>query len=772
MPFIDARPEGRHQCAHNTARGTALTIASTTDLAPDARRHRALFLATICTGSLLLFLVQPMIARMVLPRLGGTPSVWNSAMLVYQALLLAGYAYAHWLGRFAPRRQATIHIAMFCVAATTLPIALSSAQPSSDSNPVLWVPWLLLTSIGPLFFVVSAQAPLMQRWFALSGGEDPYPLYAASNLGSFAGLLAYPLIVEPLMKTGAQSLLWSVGYVVVALLSVLCALRLPREAIVASVQTATTPAPDWRMNLRWIALAAIASGLMLSTSLHLTTDIAAMPLLWVIPLGLYLLSFSVAFAENRALPELIAKVAPVSLLFAGFTTFIGSGASPHGAALLVVGNLFVVACVLHSRMFELRPAPEHLTRFYLAMSIGGVIGGIFCALLAPLIFDWTYEHPILLIAAALAIGHRPLFRSADTFWKRYGSARTLTIVVLLALLALSSITEGHLFAPPPYSVQILIAIGIALFGAFCCGNRVLFAGALAATMLSMSGWKTLEQTMTEGQMTRSYFGINSVEPIGDFAVALVHGTTIHGVQLRNPALRYVPPTYYTHSSGIGLTMSAVPALFGEKARIGVMGLGAGALTCFAKPGQDWRFYEIDPAVEAIARNPEHFTFISHCRPDMKIVIGDARLTIAAEPANSADLLVMDAFTSDSVPIHLLTEEAFATYRRHLAPNGLLAFHISNRFLDLKPVLAAAAEAGWTARLRRTKTPDADERALYFAPSDWVVLSPDPKTIAALEQATGPQNWTTLPKADGFERWTDNYGSILPLVIARFRNNDD
>ncbi len=747
-----------------------MTIASTTD-ATTSRHHRALFLATICTGSLLLFLVQPMIARMALPRLGGAPAVWNSAMLVYQALLLAGYAYAHWLGRFAARRQATIHIAMFCLAALTLPIALSQAQPSADGNPVIWVPWLLLTSIGPLFFVISAQAPLLQRWFALSGGEDPYPLYAASNLGSFAGLLAYPLVVEPLMKTGEQSLLWSVGYVAVALLSLLCALRLPRTGAAASAQTASTPPPGWNITLRWIALAAIASGLMLSTSLHLTTDVAAMPLLWVIPLGLYLLSFSVAFAENRALPELIAKIAPVSLLFAAFTTFIGSGASPHGAALLVVGNLFVIACVLHSRMFELRPAPEHLTRFYLAMSVGGVIGGLFCALLAPLIFDWTYEHPILLIAAALAIGHRPIFRVAETFWNKHGRSRTVAAIVVFALLSLSFVVAGYLFAIPS-AVQILVAMGLAAFGAFCCGHRVLFAGALAATMLSMGGWKTLELTSTEGQMTRSYFGINSVEPLGDFATALVHGTTIHGMQLRKPEFQLVPPTYYTRSSGVGLAMSAVPTLFGDKARIGVMGLGAGALTCLAKPGQDWRFYEIDPAVETIARNPRHFTFISRCRPDMEVVIGDARLTIAARPAQSADVLVIDVFTSDAVPIHLLTEEAFATYRRHLVPNGLLVFHISNRFLDLKPVIAAAADTGWTARLRRTKTPNADERELYFSPSDWVVMSPDPKTIAALEKATGPQQWTALQKTPGFERWTDNYGSILPLLISRFTNNDD
>jgi SAM-dependent methyltransferase len=757
--------------ANDTAfdRGKLLTIATSATAAPDSRRQRALFLATICTGSFLLFLVQPMIARMALPRLGGAPAVWNSAMLVYQALLLAGYAYAHWLGRLPARRQAIVHIALFCIAAVTLPIALYDGHIDSGRNPVIWVPWLLLTSIGPLFFVIASQAPLIQRWFSISGGENPYPLYAASNLGSFAGLLTYPLVVEPMLDTRAQSLLWSGGYALVALLTLLCALRLPRIAA-AVAQAPTTPAPGWRLTLRWIALAAIASGLMLSTSLHLTTDVAAMPLMWVIPLGLYLLSFTVAFSEHRELAELFGKIAPYSLLAAALTTFIGSGASPHGAAVLVVGNLFIIACVLHARMFDSRPAPEHLTRFYLAMSVGGAIGGLFCALLAPLIFDWTYEHPILLIAAALAIVHRPAFRAAAAFWQRHHRSYALTALILAVLFGAASIGQIPSFTLS-YSGTILIGIGIASVGALCGGHRLLFVGALIATMLSMGGWRVFKQTMTEGQMTRSYFGINSVEPVEDIAVALVHGTTIHGVQLRDPAYRLTPPTYYTRSSGIGLTMAAVPTLFGENARIGVLGLGAGALTCYAKPGQDWRFYEIDPAVVAIARDPRHFTFISSCRPDIPIIIGDARLTVAQQPAASADVLVVDVFSSDAVPIHLLTREAFAVYRRHLAPNGLLVFHISNRFLDLKPVIAAAAEEGWTARLRRSYEAESDEEALYFAPSDWVAMSPDPKTIAALERATRPEYWSLLQKTPGFRPWTDQYGSILPLLIRRFTDNE-
>lgn len=301
---------------------------------------------------------------------------------------------------------------------------------------------------------------------------------------------------------------------------------------------------------------------------------------------------------------------------------------------------------------------------------------------------------------------------------------------------------------------------------------MLFAGMLVATMLSMNGWSTLQQTWVEGRMTRSYFGIYSIKPVDENAIILFHGTTMHGAQSRKPSIHLVPQTYYTPSSGIGLTMSAVTALFGEKARIGMMGLGTGSLSCYSKPEQRWKYYEIDPVVETIARDARYFSFISRCRPDMQVVIGDGRLTIASEPPNSADLLVVDAFTSDAVPVHLLTEEAFETYRRHLAPNGLLALHISNRFLDLKPVLSAAAESGWTARLRKTKKPSKDEKEFIFSASEWVVMSPDPQTIANLEKATGRQYWTVLPKAEGFERWTDTYSSLLPLIIARYSKDPD
>jgi hypothetical protein len=720
---------------------------------------RLWFVITIFTGSLLLFLVQPMIARMALPRFGGAPAVWNSAMLVYQALLLAGYAYAHWLGYLAPRRQALTHLCLFAVAALMLPIGLNLNGPGPGANPVLWVPLLLLISIGPLFFVISAQAPLMQRWFALSGGGDPYPLYAASNLGSFVGLLAYPLAVEPTMKAVSQSWLWSIGYGALAMLTLLCAVRLPRTASPVATSS-TSQASGFAQMLRWVGLAAIPSGLMLSTTQHLTTDVVAMPLIWVIPLGLYLLSFSVAFAENRAFANAISLCAPLFLLFTACTAFAGLSMSPIMLASLVVITMFAVAVALHARMFDSRPQPEHLTRFYLMMSVGGVIGGLFCALLAPLLFDWIYEYPILLLAAALAMTHRPVFDFAARFWADRKSRWPAKIVVLLAV-GLAALFASGLFFPVGKYVQSLIAISLVTLGVFCFGDRIVFPTVVAVCMFVFGGREALSRSLNEEQMSRSYFGVYWVRRTED-ASFLFHGTTLHGIQMRSHDRENMPTSYFGPDSGIGAAMKSVPSLFGPEARVSILGLGAGALACYAHPGQTWRFYEIDPLVERIARDERHFTYLSRCLPDADITIGDARLAISSRSAHAVDLLAMDAFSSDMVPMHLLTREAFDTYRRYIGRNGLLMVNISNRYLDLKPVIAAAAQEGWTVLLRSHSVGLDDER-LYRTSSEWVAMSPDPATIDALVRANRPGFWKPLSPAPDFEAWTDDYGSILPLM---------
>ena len=719
------------------------------------------FVATICLGSFLLFLVQPMIARMALPRLGGAPAVWNSAMLVYQGLLLAGYAYAHWLGRFAPRRQSAIHLILFLAAALTLPIGLSSAVPPPASNPFLWVPWLLLASIGPLFFVISAQAPLIQRWFALSSDRDPYPLYAASNLGSFAGLLAYPLLVEPLLAVQSQRWLWSAGYVLLAGLVAWCASSLPAETQRHGEATPAAPVAARQLG-RWALLAAVPSGLILSTTLHLTTDIGAAPLLWVLPLGVYLLSFVVAFADRRGPARAVTAVAPVFLLLAAGSSYFEGELSVLIVGALAILTLFVVSVALHAQLFDQRPEPRQLTAYYLAMSVGGFLGGVFCALLAPLLFDWTYEHLLLLFAAAMLMtGASPFARLTDR-WKDKGPTLIIwggvaLMVVILALAILLPMTG--------VAVEVTLVALIAQFviGVASIGNRLLFTTAVVAIMICAGGWQRLSWSAEPGRMTRSFFGVYTVRADGPDARALVHGTTLHGIQNRgSPERERMPTTHYAPGTGVGLAMTALPRLYGDQARVSVVGLGAGTLACYARPGQSWTFFEIDPAIVRIAEDPSRFTFLSRCLPQRSIVVGDARLTLDRAPARSANLLVIDAFSSDAIPVHLLTREAFKVYRRHLRPDGLLLVHISNRHLKLDDLVASlAADGGWNAR-RTVYRPTTEQWAANHTTAVWVALSPSAEMMDRLVERS-PDSWEPLAWPLGAPLWTDDHASLLPLI---------
>ncbi|MFC7497929.1 spermidine synthase [Enterovirga sp. GCM10030262] len=728
------------------------------------RYAKPLFLATIVTGSFLLFLTQPMVARMALPRLGGAPAVWNSAMLVYQALLLGGYAYAHWLSRLAPRTQAGLHLAMFAIAALWLPIGLAGAVPSAGTTPTFWVPWLLVASIGPLFFIISAQAPLMQRWYALETARgEPYALYAASNLGSFAGLISYPLFVEPLLTLEEQSRVWTGGFLLLVLLVAGCALTIPRRPREAAPEE-RSPAPARPRIALWIALAAVPSGLMLSTTTHLTTDIVAMPLLWALPLGLYLLSFAIAFANRRAAAVFITQVAPLVILIAGGLAFASGTQRPLFSATLGLSLLFFVAVTLHAEMYRLRPPADRLTGFYLAMSVGGVLGGAFCAIVAPTLFDWAYEHPLLILAAALLIPQRNYLAAVERVWADPAWRRRLSLwlPVIALLLSLVGDRRFHSDVPPMLAYAAIAAIG--LMALFSLGRRWVFAACLAALMMSHGGWGTLKLSWHDVR-TRSYFGIYTVAstPERD-AVSLTHGTTLHGLQNSEPDRRLEPTSYYVRESGVGRAFTLAPRLFGPDARIGVVGLGTGTLACYARPGQDWRFFEIDPAVVSIARDSGYFTFLRECAPDADIILGDARLTLAGQRAGALDLLAVDAFSSDSVPMHLLTREAFGVYGRALQPRGILLVHISNRYLDLEPVVAAAARSGgWTAAMLRYQ-PGEEAEAGNATASVWVAMSRSSDSLDDMIFANSMVSiWETLEPRPGFAGWTDDYASILPLI---------
>lgn len=746
--------------------------------APDrvigsASPRRWLFVLTILVGSFLLFLVQPMVARMVLPKLGGAPAVWNSAMLVYQALLLGGYAYAHWLGRFTVRRQATIHLALFLVAALWLPIGIAAIAPPGPGQEALWVPLLLFASIGPVFFVVSAQAPLMQRWFAANTrAGDPYYLYAASNLGSFAGLLSYPALVEPNMPLAVQSWGWTGGYALLVLLVAgAAAARWHGGAESHAGEASDEPRPTLRRQLHWLLIAAVPSGLMLSTTTHLTTDIVAMPLLWVLPLGLYLLSFVIAFARLQGPTQIITLLAPVVLLAVGGLGLLSSGGGSMMVALASLAMLFIVATALHGYLYFLRPAPQHLTLYYLLMSAGGVLGGLFAALVAPLLFDWVYEHPLLILGAAMLLP-LPALLPWDKWLKLEAKAARHVAALLVAIAAFAA---WHMVANWTGRLDGDIAPwGVAIFviGILVIGWRWAFVPVLALLMIGVGGWDTIQESFT-GARVRSYFGVYTVT---DYPYAnqrrLAHGTTLHGLQRTDAARRRDPTTYYGSQSGVGLTLAQADALAGPNAAIGIVGLGAGTLACYRKPGQDWTIFEIDPVMVDIARDPAKFTFLSDCAPDAAIVIGDARLQLASQPPGRFDVIVIDAFSSDAIPLHLLTREAIGIYARAMKPDGILLIHISNRFFALEPVLAAEAKArGWAAAIRMDPGPASGSDFDDLTASNWVALTATPQRMQQLTGGVRPRDqafadgaWVPMAGEANFQRWTDDYASTLPVLI--------
>jgi len=737
----------------------AAAIGAPAAAAETGSPQRWLFAVTILTGSFLLFLVQPLVARMALPRLGGAPNVWNSAMLVYQALLLGGYAYAHLLSRLPVARQALIHLALLVAAAFTLPIALPDIAAPAAGSEAWWVPYLFLLTIGPLFFVVSAQAPLMQGWFAAHRqAGDPYPLYAASNLGSFAGLLAYPLIAEPLLPIGAQSGAWAAGYGVLVLLVIAAAMArrgaaAPRPS--AEVGLADEAPSAMRIAL-WLALAAVPSGLMLSTTTHLTTDIFAMPLLWVIPLGLYLLSFSIAFAENRTLANALTAAAPLVLATGGALAMLPSAGTGMIAVAASLAMLFVVSVALHARLYEARPAPARLTQFYLVMSAGGVLGGLFTALIAPLVFDWTWEHPLLILAAAALL---PLGAFAGQLGRIFRSPDALRMAVILLLFVVfvgSLAFHTQRIASPKWSALDIAAFLLLIVATtLLAAKRWSYIAACLALVAALGALTQAQLTLKQAR-SRSYFGIYTVSdtPSGEQR-QLQHGTTLHGVQLRAPGRETMATSYYGAKAGVGLTLGAADRLFGPAARVGVVGLGVGTLACYRKPGQRWTFFEIDPAVLAYSQ-ARQFTFLERCAPEAPVVIGDARLKLEAMDPDSFDILVIDAFSSDAIPLHLLTEEAAQIYFRTLSENGLLLIHISNRFIKLEPVLAALARDEGLAAAIRSDRPE----ARHLSASDWVVLSRDPAKLAALTAGGG---WRPLAKPAP-SVWRDDYASILPQIM--------
>jgi SAM-dependent methyltransferase len=703
----------------------------------------------------LVFLVQPLVGRLLLPSLGGAPAVWNTSLVFFQATLLLGYAYAHALQRLrSVRGQAAIHCALLLAGAAVLPLSITSVlgEPTPDA-PAGWLLAVLSLSIGAPFAALSATAPLLQAWWAAAydGRRDPYPLYAASNLGSLAALLAYPLVVEPLLDLDLQRLSWSGGYAVFTLTIVLIGLSLKGARRGEALDPGGTRSrTGWGRRAWWALLGAIPSSLLLGVTAHVSTDVASAPLLWVIPLALYLLSFVLAFQERPAVPfqaTLIMQAIAVAACLA-ILPFSGDWRLQLPLHLLA---FFLTALMCHQRVAAGRPEPGRLTEFYLFLSIGGVLGGAFNALAAPSLFDRVWEYPLALILAGVARPFGPLRL-------RWSEAVIFSWGAIAAALAYSAPVTGQ----PVLWVKL--AIGSAASAAFFLRDR-------APAFIVMLGLLALAATRSSEahnfiREERGFFGVyrvafNSVPQLGPVRF-LMHGTTLHGAQRTDPGVRCRPMTYYSPGTPLGEAM-ALKQQSGP-VRVGVVGLGAGTLAAWTRSGDALRFYEIDPLVEQMARTS--FSYLTECaRGDVDTVLGDARLTVAREPAGSLDLLFIDAFSSDAVPTHLMTLEAMQGWLRALKPDGVLVLHISNRNLELEaPVTAAAQGAGAQVAVKLWAEPK-DAPPMSAMSTHAVVASREPRAIDAFRQ----RGWRA-PRVDGVQPWTDDRTDVLGALIRDARSD--
>ncbi|MBI5594851.1 MAG: fused MFS/spermidine synthase [Elusimicrobia bacterium] len=727
---------------------------------PPGGSATALFAAASLANALLLFLVQPMTAKALLPLFGGTAAVWTACMLFYQAALLVGYAYAHALRRLTPRAEAAVHLALLAAAAASLPPGLREGwapEPGAGAPALLAA---LARAAGLPFLALAAGAPVLQRWYARAGAgrsEDPYFLYAASNLGSFGALLAYPFVVEPLWDLRTQGRLWSGAYAGVLALWCVCAWR-TRAGRPAAAQA--PGASGWVEGLRWAALAAVPSSLMLGVTTTITTDIAPVPLLWVAPLALYLATYVWAFSgRGPALTRWCAAVAPLAAMAWAFAGLFDLTTRP--ALLLHLGLLAVLAGALHGRLSGSRPPASRLSEYYLWAAAGGAAGGLFNGFLAPLAFSGIHEYGAAVAAALLllpdsAMPARPPGEDPQPRWWR-PSLVCAAAAALLCWLGDRLPWRGGFLDVLGAVYKVLVPAALAYHLA---RSPRAFRAALAAVVAVLALRSAAADRGAVVVRERDFYGVLTVkrDPAGRW-MTLTHGNTIHGRQSLDPSRRGEPLTYFHRAGPAGAVFAALrSAQRGRPARVAVVGLGAGTLAAYALAGDELVFYELDPAVERMAR--AHFTFLADAEgrgASVRVAPGDARLTLAQEDGPRYDLLVVDAFSSDSIPVHLVTREALELYRSRLAPGGLLAFHVTNRHLRLARAFARQADAaGLAAARRRDGEPSADGAL----PSEWVVLSADPARLAPLA-ADG--DWLGMRPTPRDPLWTDSYSSLLPLL---------
>ena len=760
---------------------SATTEFSAATAQPSASRNRlvlVVYTAAIFVSALLLFSVQPLFTKMVLPRLGGSPAVWSVAMVFFQSLLLAGYAYAHFLMQVKNRTTVVaVHLVLLAIALLTLPLSIASSwgEPPT-SGYAFWLLGLFVVSIGLPFFALAANNPLLQAWFVRTGhpaGPDPYFLYASSNIGSFLALLSYPVLLEPMFTLRSQNLMWTGGYGLLVLLIATCGLLLLRSptSVVADPQggDVSAPAPGWRLRARWIFLASVPSGLLIAVTAHISTDVAAAPLLWVLPLSLYLLTWVLVFQSRPLLPhKWMLMLQPLAI--AGVITLLAFGGEQN--LLLTLGGhqlcFFIIAMACHGELARTRPAAKYLTGFYVALSFGGMVGGLFAGLIAPYAFSWVAEYPILLALAALC-------RPSDggerwPSWSRW-------YWPVLAVLAVALIAPAWYAGKIPswlldHRVWTASAVGVlaAALALLLKANRLKIFATVVLALVLISVYPADDGRV---ETVRSFFGVHKivVMPGGQYHV-LMHGTTIHGAQrfLNSDgtpvAGRPEPISYYHRDGGIGQAIAAIRERKGAALRVAVIGVGSGTLACAAEPGETWKFFEIDQTMIDTARDPKYFSYIQNCAPDMKPVIGDARLTFAKEPDGVYDLIIVDAYSSDAIPIHLATQEAMQIYKDKLAPQGAVVMHVSNRHLELSSVVVGIADANEMQSWVYSEDSGRDNEYIF---ATTVVVSA--REEADIGKLASSDEWTQTEPTENQRVWTDDYSNVLGAVYRRLRDGE-
>jgi hypothetical protein len=720
--------------------------------APVARGRgvTGLFAVTMLVGAALSFAVQPMFARIVLPVLGGSAAVWSTSMVFFQATLLVGYAYGHltlrWLGA---RRQAALHLPLLLAPLLLLPVGIPAGWvPPVGGSPMLWLLGVLAVTVGPPFVAVAATTPLLSRWYVESGhprGADPYFLYGASNVGSMLGLLSYPLLVEPVLPLAAQGRVWTYGYLGFVVLVAACARVLWRSAPapVRSESSGEGERTGWAERLRWLGLAFVPACLLVGMTSVLTTDLAPVPLLWVLPLAVYLLTFVVAFSPRAGAARALLVARRLLPPLVGVALWLLLSHSNEALLLYIPLHLVVfgvAALCCHGRLALERPPAARLTGFYLTLAAGGALGGSAAALVAPVVFDHLLEYPLGLVLAVVALPAAAGARSRRPLWTVVAAVGP-PVAAVLGLVLLRHWQEGH-----RAEIAVLaVAVGAAL------APRRRYARGVALAAVFLVATSTLDHLDGYISTDRDFYGTLAVRDAADYHV-LVDGTTIHGAQATDPARRTTPLTYFTNTGPLG-TVVRTARQHGLTGQVGVIGLGAGTMACQFRAGEQVTFYEIDPLVARVAADPALFSYLRDCPPRTRVVLGDGRLSLAREPAGRYGLVVLDAFASDAVPVHLLTRQAVELYRSKLVPGGLVALNVSNRYLSLEPVLGQVAASLGLTCLSTVDTDVAAEEGK--SSSRWVLLAADPRDTGGVR---ADPRWSACPVRGRV--WTDDYAYVL------------